>query len=156
MVSEIQLRANRENAKFGGVKTAVGKAVSSRNAIARGILSKEVLLSGEDFGELNKLRRELIADREPQGAVEALLVEIIAISVWRWRRILIVETEKLDLDSAKEGNYSLSSIGYLQNIMRYEATMERRMYRALNEIERVQGIRKGEKVPPRLSINKDR
>jgi len=135
MVSEIQLRANRENAKLGGVKTAAGKAVSSRNAITHGILSNEVLLSGQDIRELNKLRRELIADKDPQGAIEALLVEIITIRVWRWRRILIVETEKLDLDCAKEGDYSLSSIGYLQNIMRYEATMERRMYRALNEIE---------------------
>jgi hypothetical protein len=74
MVSEIQLRANRENAKLGGVKTAAGKAVSSWNAITHGILSKEVLLSGEDIRELNKLRRELIADREPQEAIEALLV----------------------------------------------------------------------------------
>jgi len=46
--SQKQLEANRQNAKLGGVKTEEGKAVSKYNALKHGLLSKEVLLKGED------------------------------------------------------------------------------------------------------------
>ena len=76
MVSEIQLLANRENGKKGGVKTEGGKAISSQNAITHGILSKQVLLHCESARELNKLRSDLMADKKPEGAMEILLVQL--------------------------------------------------------------------------------
>ena len=47
-VSQKQLVANQKNAKLGGVKTEEGKAISKYNALKHGLLSKEVLLDGED------------------------------------------------------------------------------------------------------------
>ena len=43
MTTEKQVKANRENAKKGGVKTPEGKAVVRYNALKHGLLSKEVL-----------------------------------------------------------------------------------------------------------------
>ncbi|OGL82255.1 hypothetical protein A3I41_05460 [Candidatus Uhrbacteria bacterium RIFCSPLOWO2_02_FULL_48_18] len=48
MTSQKQIEANRENAKRGGVKSEEGKDVSKYNVLRHGILSREVLLEGED------------------------------------------------------------------------------------------------------------
>ena len=55
-ISQKQLEANRQNAKLGGVKTEEGKAISKYNAIKHGLLSKEVLLEGEDETKLIGLK----------------------------------------------------------------------------------------------------
>jgi hypothetical protein len=36
--------------------------------------------------------------------------------------------------------------------MRYEANLERQLYRALNQLERLQRLRKGESVPPPVVV----
>ncbi|MFC1957264.1 hypothetical protein ACFLX0_00390 [Chloroflexota bacterium] len=49
-ISEKQHRANRENAKKGGVKTKEGKSKSRLNAVKHGmILTSQMLLKGEDI-----------------------------------------------------------------------------------------------------------
>lgn len=46
----------------------------------------------------------------------------------------------------------LPSIEVLDKIMRYETKLERQMYRAINQLERLQRRRLGEAVPPPLSM----
>ena len=91
MVSEKQLLANRENSKLGGVKTEAGKKVARLNAVTHGLLTKEVLLAGEDGSLLRSLTEGYMAELKPETEIEVLLVERIVSSIWRLKRVLRVE-----------------------------------------------------------------
>lgn len=55
-------------------------------------------------------------------------------------------------ESARQAAAVLPSVETLDKIMRYETTLERQMYRAMNELERQQRRRQGEAVPPPLTM----
>jgi len=56
-------------------------------------------------------------------------------------------TERADKSAAM-----LPSSEALDKILRYETTLERQLYRALNQLERLQRTRLGEVIPPPISI----
>ena len=95
MVSKKQLVANKQNAKKGGVKTAEGKAVARLNALKHGLLSEEILLTGENEEALTGLEERLVAELQPKGELEGILVDRIVSSVWRLKRALSVETANM-------------------------------------------------------------
>ena len=45
MLSQKQLKANRKNARKGGVKTDEGKAIAKYNALKHGLLTPEAVLA---------------------------------------------------------------------------------------------------------------
>ena len=90
MVSKKQLVANKQNAKKSGVKTASGKAVARLNALRHGLLSEEILLTGEVEEALTGLAERLVDALQPQGELEGILVDRIVSSVWRLKRTLKV------------------------------------------------------------------
>jgi len=97
-VSERQLTANRENAKNStGPKSKNGQAVACQNATQHGLFSSRFLLEGEDPAEFHELLAELQATLRPVGAVELGLVERIAVTMWRQRRLMRAETATLRL-----------------------------------------------------------
>jgi hypothetical protein len=97
-VSERQLTANRENAKNStGPKSKNGKAVTCQNATHHGLFSSRLLLEGEDPAEFQGLLVDLQATLRPVGAVELGLVERIAVTMWRQRRLVRAETATLHL-----------------------------------------------------------
>src|SRR5829696_2675075 len=92
MTSERKVEANRKNAlKSTGPKTPEGKDVVSSNAMKHGLLSKEVLLPGEDEEALRELDERLRDELQPAGALEDLLVDRITSALWRLRRLGRVE-----------------------------------------------------------------
>ncbi len=97
MASDKQILANRENALVStGPKTEAGKAMASRNATKHGIFARELIITRgdgkEEGAEYNRLLSELVADFAPQGRMEMLLVEKIAVNYWRLRRLIRYET----------------------------------------------------------------
>jgi len=97
-VSERQLTANRENAKAStGPKSKNGQAVTCQNATQHGLFSSRLLLEGEDPAEFQRLLADLQATLRPVGAVELGLVERIAVTMWRQRRLVRAETATLHL-----------------------------------------------------------
>jgi hypothetical protein len=56
------------------------------------------------------------------------------------------------VEQARQAAVVLPSIEVLDKIMRYETKLERQMYRAMNQLERLQRRRLGEVVPPPLSM----
>ena len=93
MASKKQIEANRRNAlKSSGPKTPEGKATARLNATTHGLLSQEILLPGEDEEALKELGERLMAELQPVGEMEGLLVERIIDAVWRLRRLRRVET----------------------------------------------------------------
>jgi hypothetical protein len=57
-----------------------------------GLLSREVLLPGEDGTDLSELAENLRVQLAPVGGLESLFVDRIIAAVWRLRRVIRVET----------------------------------------------------------------
>ena len=92
MTSERRIVANRQNAlRSTGPRTPEGKMNASKNASKHGILSREVLLPGEDGAALEALQENLIVDLAPVGELEMVLVDQIVVCVWKLRRIHVLE-----------------------------------------------------------------
>jgi hypothetical protein len=88
--SEKQVQANRANASKGGVKTDEGKAIVKYNALKHGLLAKEVVITAgegaESQQEFDAVLAALTDQFDPQGTLEEILVEKIAVAYWRLRR----------------------------------------------------------------------
>lgn len=168
-LSQKQLEANQKNAKLGGVKTEEGKAVSKYNALKHGLLSKEVLLDGEDEKTFIEIGKKLRTELEPQTEFELVLVDRITANVWRLRRVMQIEREMMDDDRSDMG-FSLSggkktlgaalSYDFANNdtygkLIRYESSIERGIYKALHELQRLQAARMGEKPPLPIAVDVD-
>jgi hypothetical protein len=107
-----QIEANRRNAqKSTGPKTPDGQAVSKMNALKHGILSREAVVRGrcirEDDQEFAALHQRLQEDLQPAGALEEMLVDQIATTHWRLRRVLKAESGEIAL-SVDNGQWERS------------------------------------------------
>ena len=91
MATEKQIKANRLNALKGGVKTEKGKAAVRLNAVTHCLLSKQVLLPGEDSSLFAALLEQILIELQPEGELEYQLVERIVSSCWLLRRALRLE-----------------------------------------------------------------
>lgn len=161
MATEKQIETNRENAKLGGVKTVEGKEVSRWNALRHGILSQQVVIKTKGYRENRKaydsVLQTITEALQPVGAIEEMLVERIATTYWRMRRVLEAEVEVI----CGSGDYMpLGKQVYLaseraQNVARYEANLDRILFRAIHELQRIQAARRGESVaaPVVLEVN---
>ena len=96
--TEQRLAANRANAQQStGPSTARGKAVACQNATRHGLLSAKLFLEDEDPEEFQALFADLAGSLNPVGALELTLVERIAVTIWRQRRLVHAETASLTL-----------------------------------------------------------
>lgn len=147
----------------GGPKTEQGKAVSRLNALKHGLLSKAVLLESEDATTLNELTTDMRAEFSPQGPLEEILVDRIASCYWRLRRAVWVEKNAMDWYEEDEDAFVVipetdeqmarkrikNTLGNdsIEKVLRYETAIERSMFRALHELERLQAKRNGKETP---------
>ena len=166
MTTEKQIVANQANAeKSTGPRTPEGKAIVSRNATKHGLLSRHVLLRCEDEQELVELGKRLRAQLAPVGELENLLVERIIAAAWRLRRVVAVETgvfekkrfdwQGKDLGLGVAFMEACTSSDAFAKLCRYEGHIERGMYRALHELQRLQAARSGQAVPPPAVLDVD-
>jgi hypothetical protein len=109
--SQKQLEANKKNAQKGGVKTPEGKAIVKFNALKHGLLAKEVIVTvgegEENPQEFNALLDDLKAQLAPEGTLEEMLVEKVAVAYWRLRRAYRYEVGLIrqELDTATDDFY---------------------------------------------------
>lgn len=102
MTSRRQSEANRQNAlRSTGPRTPEGRAASSRNAVTHGVLSTNFVAGHENQEKFELLLEGLIAEFEPETAMESLLVERLAMLFWRERRLAVAESEQADLHFAQ-------------------------------------------------------
>lgn len=94
-----QISANRANAqKSTGAITSEGKAIVSQNAISHGLFAKNLILKDENPLEYQLLFEQLQQELSPVGILEQSLVERVAISLWKQKRLLKAETARLNLE----------------------------------------------------------
>jgi hypothetical protein len=97
MATEKQLLANRENAlQSTGPSTTEGRVIVAKNAVKHGIFTKDLIITcgdgKESEDEYRELLENLICSLNPQGQMEYLLAEKIAVDFWRLKRVLRFET----------------------------------------------------------------
>jgi hypothetical protein len=167
MASDKQMRANRQNArKSTGPKTPEGKAVARLNALKHGLLSQQILLPNEDEASLMQLSERLHSQLQPVGELESLLVERIVAAAWRLRRVLVVETGIYEMERSnymgEENGLGMAFIrdangaNAFSKLSRYETTIERGLFKALHELQRLQAARHAEAnvlPPPAVDVD---
>lgn len=106
MATRSQIIANRRNGRKGGVKTAKGKAVTRLNALKHGILSNEAIIRRGDVPESEEeyrtLSRALVTELKPVGSIERLLVDLLLLWVWKFKRV--VRAERAGIETATIGH----------------------------------------------------
>lgn len=80
--------------------TPEGKAVSAMNATKHGVLSTRLFLPDESPDEFAALQDDLRRALRPEGAYELLLVERMAVTIWRQRRLIRAESAGIELRRA--------------------------------------------------------
>jgi len=91
-MSEQRAEANRINAqRSSGPRTELGKSRSKMNALKHGLSAKKIVIGDEDPKEFEALRAALERDWQPETAFESELVDQLAGSLWRLRRVPAIE-----------------------------------------------------------------
>ena len=155
--SAAQVEASRNNgARSKGPATPEGKAASCHNAAKHGLRAQGfALLPDEDADAFAALLDRLVAEHDPQGAVEEALVEGLALALWRMRRVEALEVEALT--EARErrpsavyaGGYNPHSPALwaperMNTILRYRAGLERGLHRTLKALAERRAARAAE------------
>ncbi len=92
MSTAAQIAANQKNAQLSaGPTSEAGKAKSSLNAVKSGLTGRTVLLPGEDAAEYQRHLSAFTGEFNPAGLRECELVQSIADTWWRLRRIPALE-----------------------------------------------------------------
>lgn len=92
MASEKQLVANRTNADLStGPRTDEGKARSRYNALKHGLTAERVVIPGEDPALYAAFRDWVFDAVAPQSILEEDLADRLASTLWRWRRVPVLE-----------------------------------------------------------------
>lgn len=113
MTTEKRIEANQANALLStGAVTVEGKTIVSRNAIKHGIFTKDLIIKSgigqENEAEYQELLNRIIDSLSPQGQLESLLVEKIALDFWRLKRVIRFESGSIKkyLDEVLDDYYN--------------------------------------------------
>ncbi len=146
IISARKLAANRRNSQRStGPKTVVGKAISSWNSLRHGLLSRRLIEFGDQGKEqFFELLASLQQDLDPVGALEQVLVEKIAHEYWRLATAADYKNQNF------VGGSPFSA--HFDQLVRYETMINRQLFQAINQLERLQRLRRGEEVPAPVNL----
>ncbi len=114
------------------------------NGISRNLERLRLFFSQKPDGPDPTSQRE----ENKQQALRAIDLELAALQ----RRKADCEEREAAQEKARQAAAVLPSPERLDKIMRYEAMLQRKLYRAMNQLERLQRMRQGEAVPPPLTM----
>ena len=178
MPTETKAASSRRNGALSrGPRTSAGKARSAANALRHGLTAEAlVVLPGEDPAVFHELGARMRSTLAPEGELEARLVERVVGLVWRLRRLGTIEAGVIERHILKRAEprmfapewerkvaaspvatlgdafgYAADSLGTLS---RYEVGLDRALYAAIHELQRLQPARSGEpvRVPVALDV----
>ena len=152
MSSRAKRRANKRNAqKSTGPKTDQGKQRCSQNALKHGLRSNNPVIPGEDPIEYQHKLDELRADLRPLNSLEDSIVEQIADTTWRLKRLARIEaavqSHHANKAATRESNTGKDhgevlgeafterdTLRDLSILSRYESQLSRRFHRLTKEL----------------------
>ncbi len=155
--SEKQIAANRQNSlRSTGPVSPEGKARASQNALAHGLLAKNLILPNEDRAQFEDFSHSLLLQLNPAGLLESYLAARVVSSAWRLYRMLRVEKETfllLGFDASKDApsKFQGQAIALLKDgrqksnalekLTRYESHLHKLFRRDLAEYRKLQSSR---------------
>jgi len=111
MASEAQIIANRLNSqKSTGPQTAQGKAAVSQNAVKHGLFASQIVVKGENRGDFDLFRDEMLAELAPVGPVESMLAGRVVSLSWRLKRVERIQNQAIDVMIARDGPSPLAKL----------------------------------------------
>lgn len=121
----------------------------SANATKHGILSSKAWLPSEDKAQYKALQEQTFLALQPCNEIENILVDRIVATAWRLRRTALIEEGLFEKDPLRflepdslAGTFQ-NRYDYFSVLSRYETGLERSLYRALHELQRMQALRRG-------------
>src|SRR3982750_972742 len=121
MTTEKQRLANIENAKKStGPRSFEGLQKSKLNGLRHGLCAQQAILPDENKEIFEELRSSMYAEYSPTSTAQIFCVEKMLLSIWRSRRCA-------KLDAIAHADLGIDE---LNQISRYESTLERAFYRA--------------------------
>ena len=156
MSTQAQIDANRRNAqKSTGPKTPEGRAAVRLNGVKHGLTAETLILAGESTEDFEAMLDAFESEHQPETALEATLVRQAAMCAWRLQRVYRAEAGffRSSEQEIKDDDERLATIfqkdvprpgfwtGTLAYLTRYEAHIERALYRALAELRRLRADR---------------
>ncbi len=163
-ISERKLLANRMNAQLStGATSPEGKAISCLNGVKTALTGRTVLLPSDDVAEYERHIRAIESELRPASAVERELVQSIADTFWRLRRIPGLEAAifaqgHVEFEGAfdkyqaslRPGMIELQTFTkyekQLRNLQLQEARLTRRREKETAELHKLQQARKAREV----------
>jgi hypothetical protein len=152
-----------------------GRRRAKHNAIRHGIFA-DFVLTGEPFREsledYTRLLEKLREDIQPVGALEEVLVEQLTFEFLRLGRLYKADMQvtprvfkrvEKDLKENASSAFSLvdreeEAMGIRKELasevlLRYGNSVNKQIHRILDRIERLQRMRKGQPLPPKIDVN---
>ena len=166
MPTQAQIRANRENAKKStGPRTPEGKARTAKNALKHGLLAEDAVIPGEDPAKFDRHLTNIENTYLPRNYVEKQIVNQIADTMWRIKRLSRIETTVVSasiertrvyqhdfrverIRQGHEGDLQLlgesmfCGTKFLNNLARYDGHLRRCLHR---DLELMMKIRREER-----------
>jgi hypothetical protein len=137
MSTAAQTAANRANAQLStGPRTLEGKARVSQNAIRHGLTAKHLVIRDDEREDFTVFQNSLIADLDPQGALETITFHELLHAAWTLVRLHRVEAE---VSTGKVRDFlDPQTPAILDRLGRYQARAQRAYYRAIQELRALQ------------------
>ncbi len=145
--------AKSEIASSGYISEVIRREIFSSFCTWDYELAHTCLYHGWSVGKIEDKTAKEIEDRKASQEVAQLLEIIDVHSKWlseleRYK----IKRENLAVD-AEARSFSLPPADVTDKLQRYETHLDKQLYRAMDQLERLQRQRRGEKVPPPLTIN---
>ena len=137
MATAPQVNANQANAQQStGPKTPEGKARVAQNATRHGLTAARLVIREEEREEFTQLHDALVAELNPQGAVETITFDELLHAAWNLHRFRRIEAEISHGTIDDFTNPQTTTV--LDRLTRYQARAQRAYYRALAELRTLQ------------------
>jgi hypothetical protein len=134
MASLAQTIANQANAQHStGPRTAAGKARVCQNAIRHGLTARHLVVRDDEREEFDAFQASLLAELDPQGAVETITFHELLHAAWNLQRF-----RRLEAELSGAGDINGFADPRLDRLTRYQARAQRAYYRALQELRALQ------------------
>ena len=174
MKSQARIEAGRRNGLLAkGTKSQEARQKCAQNSIKHGAFAKSLMLANESPQLLESTRKSYFEVWKPENEFEADLVNDMISARWRLNRIMMVETETIDLCQARmaqsgelEKEFDVVpepvrlAIAYIKetnesktlaNLSRYEARFYRQLRQATGQLQQVQKERRAQEAEEALA-----
>lgn len=140
MATAAQIAANRRNAlRSTGPRTPEGKEASKMNALKYGTDAKTAVLPFEDAAYYEEFRQTILAELQPQTAMEQIVCQEVIDNAWALQRIRVATSANFGYTYTRDRRYIPEDMDASDPMVRLGYTMSSHTtQRGMDRISRMQ------------------